>query len=51
MFTYLVTAQFKLYTINRLVQASSKAAAVATVDTTNARSVWVEDVTGQEEGL
>lgn len=40
--TYLVTAHAKLFSINRLVQANSKAEAAAQVDQTGIRVMWVE---------
>lgn len=48
MFAYLVTVHCKLYSINRLVHADSKADAAKQVDQYGARLMWVEDVTGQD---
>lgn len=47
--TYLVTVHTKLYSVNRIVQANSKAEAAAQVDQYGAKTMWIEDITGQAE--
>jgi hypothetical protein len=41
--TYLITAHAKLFTINRLVNADSKAEAAAMIDQTGIKVMWIEE--------